>query len=483
MKAAPRLDGLARGGLACRTVLPLPRPVEVPTRRFASAVRLSLLVAVLAACGSWKRAGQPEPAAVPAERLPQIFDATANYRAMGLLTDNGVLGIIGATRLLAGPRPDSMYLILGLSLRNHGFTFRRDGDQFLADYHVETTVRGPGGVIAARSSHDERVRVASFRETQRSDESIIFQEFLTIVPGAYDLAVDVRDRNGPNAGHVEASMTVPALQTTAVSLPVAVYQASPRRTLDRPPDLVLNPRQGIEYGADSLRFYLETYDMPVGSQVVLSAVDASGRVAWRDSVRVDALAPVRGHVVAIPPGPLTIGRYDLRLEQGGNVSAATPFLVSFSDRFAAANLEDIVSLLRFFAPADTLRALLRAAPEERAAAWQRFWHSSDPNPSTPENEAIDEYLRRVQAANERFRDEGTPGWLTERGEVFIVLGEPNEVQDRRPDTSGRGRFIQWNYYEYRLDLIFIDDAGFGRFRLDNRSRSEFQRVANRVRGW
>jgi GWxTD domain-containing protein len=164
--------------------------------------------------------------------------------------------------------------------------------------------------------------------------------------------------------------------------------------------------------------------------------------------------------------------------------ASTPFLVAFSDVYAAANLEDIVSLLRFFAPIDTLRALLRASPAERGAAWQRFWKSTDPNPATPENEAMDEYLRRVQIANDRFRDEGMPGWLTERGEVFIILGEPSEILDRRPgDTSGRGRFITWTYIDYRLTLSFVDDTGFGHYRLDPRSRAEFQRVANRVRGW
>jgi GWxTD domain-containing protein len=183
--------------------------------------------------------------------------------------------------------------------------------------------------------------------------------------------------------------------------------------------------------------------------------------------------------VSLPPQQLSIGRYELRLSQGSTVMATTPFLVSFSDAYAAGNLQDIVSLLRWFAPADTLRALLNAAPEDRAAAWRRFWRNTDPNPATPENEAIDDYLRRVQIANERFRDEGVPGWMTERGEVLIALGEPNDVLDRRPDVQGRNRWIQWSYYELRLVLSFFDDSGFGRYRMDPRSRNEFMRVSNR----
>jgi hypothetical protein len=41
--------------------------------------------------------------------------------------------------------------------------------------------------------------------------------------------------------------------------------------------------------------------------------------------------------------------------------------------------------------------------------------------------------------------------------------------------------IVWTYNEYRLQLYFIDDAGFGRFRLEPRSRSDYLNVYNRLR--
>ncbi len=422
--------------------------------------------------------GVQDPA-TPVERLPELFDPSVLFREMGLLADNGPLGIVGNARILAGPSSDSLLIVVGLSMRNRGLVFRRDGDEFIAEYRVETTLR-QGAPQAVHVERDERVRVASFRETQRSDESIIFQQFVYAPPGSYTLSIAVRDRNGANAARLETPITVPSLQAVAVSLPIPIYQATPRTSVAQQPALVMNPRTTVDYGSDTLRFYVETYNLAAGSSLTLAAVDGLGRVAWQDTIRVDATQPVHGAVIALPPLQLSIGRYELRLSQGTQVMAATPFLVAFSNQYAAANLQDIVSLLRWFAPADTLRALVNGPAEERAAAWQQFWRATDPNPSTPENEAIEEYLRRIQIANERFRDEGTAGWLTERGEVFITLGEPNEVVDRRPDMQGRGRYIQWNYYELRLTLTFFDDTGFGRYRLDPRSRAEFQRAANRL---
>jgi len=441
---------------------------------------LCLLLLAAAGCGSWKRVGVVDPE-VPPERLPEIFDPTNTYREMGLLADRGPLGFVGTARILAGSHPDSLLVVIALSMRSRGFSFKRDGAEFIAQYRVETILRTPTRQVTT-AHRDETVRVASFRETQRSDESLIFQQFLSAPPGDYLLSVAVRDRNSANEGRVEVSITVPALARTAISLPIAVYTATPRRSLEQAPELVINPRSSMQFGADSMHFYIETYGLVPGSAISLAAVDPNGRTSWTDSIRVDSEAAVRGFLVSLPPGPLSIGRYDLQLSQGGTLMASTPFLVAFSDQFAVGRLADIVSLLRYFANPDTLRALLNAPEAERAAAWQHFYQSTDPNPATPENEAVEAYLRRVQIANERFRDEGVPGWLTERGEVFITLGEPSESFDRRRDMSSSGGTIVWSYYEYRLTLYFYDDGGFGRYRLAPGSRSEYQRVVNRLRG-
>ncbi len=439
-----------------------------------------LLVPMAVACGPWQRVGQEaEPVNVTAERLPQILDPTRPYREIGLLTDAGPLGFIGVARVVAGPRADSVLLALGLSLRTRGLTFRRESEGFAADYRVEIMLRR-GNSVARQLMHDERIRVTSFRETQRSDESVIFQEFVPLAPGQYSLEVTVRDRNGPNYGRAEQAINVPSAEGAAVSLPFAVYEASGRASNTVPPVVVMNPRQSVEYGADSIRFYIEAYGAAPRTWTA-TAEDATGRPVWRDTVRFEGPGTLRWRIITVPPQALAIGRYELRLSQDSTIMAATPFLVSFSDQYAVGNLEELVSLLRYFPHVDTLRAALRLPPEERAAAWRRFFRLSDPVSTTPENEAIDDYVARVGLANERFRDEGVGGWLTERGEVFITLGEPNEILDRRPDM-GRGRYIVWNYYDHRLQLYFVDDAGFGRFRLDPRSRAEFQRVRNMLEG-
>ena len=73
-----------------------------------------------------------------------------------------------------------------------------------------------------------------------------------------------------------------------------------------------------------------------------------------------------------------------------------------------------------------------------------------------------------------------PGWRTDRGEVYISLGEPDEGFLTNP-TLTEARQIRWTYIQDRLTLYFQDETGFGRYRLHPESRSEFERVVSRVR--
>ncbi len=111
------------------------------------------------------------------------------------------------------------------------------------------------------------------------------------------------------------------------------------------------------------------------------------------------------------------------------------------------------------------RKLFRATPpRERSQFIDEFWKVRDPDPSTEENEYRDEYFRRIAEANRLFR-EGSAGWLSDRGRILILLGEP----DRR-DTYPSG----YSFYEPPVEIwfygmfpvIFVDSQREGVYRLD-----------------
>jgi GWxTD domain-containing protein len=120
--------------------------------------------------------------------------------------------------------------------------------------------------------------------------------------------------------------------------------------------------------------------------------------------------------------------------------------------------------------------------EERESFIEAFWNRRDPSPDTLDNEYRDEYYRRIAVANEKYTS-GIPGWKTDRGRIFIMHGEPDEVQTyamggtyiRTPEEGG-GRtstfpFERWRYRHIEgmgnnIELEFVDSSMSGEYRLE-----------------
>jgi GWxTD domain-containing protein len=65
-------------------------------------------------------------------------------------------------------------------------------------------------------------------------------------------------------------------------------------------------------------------------------------------------------------------------------------------------------------------------PEDRHEFIKDFWQRRDPTPETQDNEFRSQYYSRLAVADKAFRT-GIPGWMTDRGRIYILLGPPTDV--------------------------------------------------------
>jgi GWxTD domain-containing protein len=108
-----------------------------------------------------------------------------------------------------------------------------------------------------------------------------------------------------------------------------------------------------------------------------------------------------------------------------------------------------------------------------------FWKLRDPTPGTEANENRMEYERRIEYVERFFKEKiGTGrGWDSDRGKVYILLGEPDEKSTQTGtiiDRFGHAKRVLkeiWIYNYHRLYLDFADADGFGVYRLRNWSAS------------
>jgi GWxTD domain-containing protein len=98
-----------------------------------------------------------------------------------------------------------------------------------------------------------------------------------------------------------------------------------------------------------------------------------------------------------------------------------------------------------------------ATDKERELFIEAFWKHRDPTPGTPWNELKTEHYRRIDYANQRFGF-GSPkaGWRTDRGRIYIILGEPMLRDSYTTQRELRDTEI-WFYQDmtkYGLPLAF-----------------------------
>lgn len=115
--------------------------------------------------------------------------------------------------------------------------------------------------------------------------------------------------------------------------------------------------------------------------------------------------------------------------------------------------------------------------EERDQFIELFWQRRNPNPDSRDNEYKDEHYARIAYANEHFAA-GKPGWMTDRGHIYIAYGKPDSIdshpsggQYERPMEEGGGStstfpFEVWHYRYLEgvgdnIDIEFVDTCMCG----------------------
>ncbi len=105
-----------------------------------------------------------------------------------------------------------------------------------------------------------------------------------------------------------------------------------------------------------------------------------------------------------------------------------------------------------------------------------FWKVRDDNPATAKNEIKEEYMNRVALTNKNFSRLNREGYLTDRGRVVLLFGEPDQ-KDYFPSESEVKPYEVWfyNQIEGGVTFIFGDVSGFGNYELlHSTKRGELQ---------
>jgi GWxTD domain-containing protein len=304
------------------------------------------------------------------------------------------------------------------------------------------------------------------------------------------MSVALRDATSGRSTSIDVPLEVLRLGPDGLSSAVVSYEATPRQTLDTMPRIVARPRATAAFGQDStVDVFVEGYGEGTTSTlpVRVTVRGERGVTVWSDSSSLGRHGALYAGIVRVPVSRLGIGllSLDVIARRAAGVpnasdSVRAPLFVSLGEDLPVTTFEDVLGYLRYFASPERLRALREMPLDARGTAWLTFLRETDPSPTTPENEGLRDYFARIRNANLRFVDEGGPGWMTDRGMTYIVLGEPDQIVDPAgQDANARGREQVWEYRQPHERITFEDRSGMGRWRLTSQSATVVQSALRR----
>jgi GWxTD domain-containing protein len=162
------------------------------------------------------------------------------------------------------------------------------------------------------------------------------------------------------------------------------------------------------------------------------------------------------------------GSYTINLQAaagGGKLDArsSTRLDLDVTRAMLADYFEDTLEILSIIASGAELHGLETASPQMREEEWRKFWSRRDPDPTTPNNEALEELLHRVRTASARYSKFGH-AWKTDRGKIYIRFGEPDKIE-RTADRMNRGEYEVWSYLAENRTFVFYAQQSGGEYRL------------------
>lgn len=363
--------------------------------------------------------------------------------------------------------------------------FVKEQNQYAARYEIQVNIIAGDHSSITEKLWNEEVRVNDFSLTQKKSAYNLTQRSVVISPGSYTVRTQIRDLESKKTSVNQRPLIVD--NYSAGSLCISDVMLVNRVTAEgEKRNIVPNVSGTLEDKVNAFYVFFEIYHAAAREslQVRYTVRDAKGKLKFNQVQHYLPKGSKTQLITKFDSINYTVGTYTLSVElsavssTGEIVTVAKQKKISVHWFGVPLNITDLdlaVKQTRYIATVKEFDAMNDAPnEEEKRKLFEAFWKKRDPSPDTKRNENMEEYFSRVAYANEHF-SHYQAGWKTDMGMVFILFGAPDNVE-RHPFDIDTKPYELWSYYEYNRTLLFIDESGFGDYRLDSPIGDMLQRL-------
>ncbi len=350
--------------------------------------------------------------------------------------------------------------------------FIKRGNIYEANYDVDLSFfDSEADTLMLHRSWREDVKTKDFRATTMPSSFNLSYRSFNLLPGIYKLKISVQDDNSQIKGSSENPVTVlPINKPLDISDIVLISKMVGNGKKEK---IIPNVSKVITSKVRSISFFYVVYsNIPRDVTIFYQVTNLRKDKFYKQSVNKKIKIGKNVIYQTLKNEELTLGEYSLIVKviddsTGQKIGIGKKFYSKISNfPTSIVDLDLAIDQMIYIASASQIDYIKSAKTyDEKLRRYLRFWKSKDPSPNTPENEVLDEYYRRVDYANANFKSY-YDGWRTDMGMIYITLGPPDQVE-RHPFEYDSKPYEIWDYYTLNRRFIFVDETGFGDYRLVN----------------
>jgi len=361
---------------------------------------------------------------------------------------------------------DSLSVFVYFHIPHSSLQFIKKESTFQAGYEANLSVQDNQGMQKIHRVWKDSVLVEDYSGTVSPRRFVTFMTEFAAIPGEYRLLSDVMDLDTRYIA--EYSQDLDLSQYTGE---VILY-----------PPIILEDRNGdwgftkgkipvlgkaIERIAGEITVHFSGI-IQSGNAKIMSVLDSKGEGnLWKNEQNINGKDNNFTLTLTIPDSVLKGINFSLKaflIQKNISVSKSVDFsLKKAGISTFISDISDAIEQMRYILEDDEKLELKNSKRKEREKLFRSFWKKRDPTSNGFHNELMEEYYRRVHYANEHFTS-FQPGWESDMGMIYILFGAPDDVE-RINSHSERKVFEVWHYLEINRNFTFVDENGFGDFRL------------------
>ncbi|MBI3004619.1 MAG: GWxTD domain-containing protein [Ignavibacteriales bacterium] len=298
---------------------------------------------------------------------------------------------------------------------------------------------------------------------------------MELEPGNYEFVVKMEDQDSRRSAQIGRAMLISNYERDSMSVS-DIMLVNRLTTEGEKKKIVPNISGDVGHLSEGFFLFFEVYNAGTEDSLELTCrvYNSKKEQVYERQERHAALGAKTQSFLKVENLKLPVGTYlvTMDISLGGktaspSVQATTSrtFTVRWSDMpVSIVDLDKAIDQMRYIARDSDLEFIRSVSDaEEKRKRFLDFWAKRDPDPTTPNNELMEEYYRRVEFTNKNYTHY-LEGWRSDRGMVYIRLGPPENIE-RHPFDINTKPYEVWYYYQLQREFVFIDETGFGDYRL------------------